>query len=186
MKKTCTKCGIEYPATVKFFYRDKYTKDGLVVHCKRCKAAYMRQYQQTEEGRKSTRKGAIKYYHTEKGKETSRKAGKKYCRSFKGHLTRIFRGMVSRCTNSKNDSYKHYGQRGIKCLFQSATDFIKHVTNQLKITKLEQIEGLQIDRINNDGHYEPGNIRWVRPKVNSNNRRPYNIVRERNKLGRFA
>ena len=40
----------------------------------------------------------------------------------------------------------------------------------LGITKLEQIKGLTIDRIDNDGHYEPGNIQFISHKLNCNNK----------------
>ncbi|KKK99325.1 hypothetical protein LCGC14_2633830, partial [marine sediment metagenome] len=75
-------------------------------------------------------------------------------------------------------AYKNYGGRGIENKFKSLDDFRCYVTDFLGITEFEQIKGLQIDRIDNDGDYKPGNMRFVTAKVNSNNRR--NSKRKRN------
>lgn len=77
----------------------------------------------------------------------------------------------SRCNNPTDSDYKYYGGRDIQNLFTSSGDFVNHVMNDLGIIELSQIDGLQIDRINNNGNYKPGNIHFVTPKENSNNRR---------------
>ena len=92
-----------------------------------------------------------------------------YYKIFNRYLRRIYSGMKRRCNYPKMCNYHRYGGRGIKCLFKSADEFVDYVTGTLGIKYMSQIEGLQIDRINNDGNYEPGNIRFVTPKVNSNN-----------------
>jgi hypothetical protein len=62
--------------------------------------------------------------------------------------------------------YHRYGGRGITICDEWKDSFIKFyewvVTNGYK-------EGLQIDRIDNDGNYEPGNCRFVTARVNSHN-----------------
>src|SRR5208337_4915723 len=70
----------------------------------------------------------------------------------------------SRCTNPKETSYHEYGGRGIKFLFTSFDVFLKEVG-------LRPSPNHRLDRINNDGHYEPGNIRWVSPSVSVVNQR---------------
>ena len=81
-------------------------------------------------------------------------------------LYRVWHTMRSRCTNHKVHSYKHYGGRGIRVCkrWQKFQNFYNDVHKGYK-------PGLQLDRINNDGHYEPGNVRWVTAKRNARNKR---------------
>ena len=113
--------------------------------------------------------------HDKKYRQTHRieRAGyqQKYYRTLIGRLVTLFSNMKGRCNNPKHISYKYYGYRGIKSHFQSSQELIDYVVNNLGYDTYEKIKGLQIDRINNDGHYEPGNIRLVTAKENANNRR---------------
>lgn len=47
-QKRCSKCGIEYPATAEYFYRDKCSKDGLRVQCKSCRCKHQQTYYHNE------------------------------------------------------------------------------------------------------------------------------------------
>ena len=84
----------------------------------------------------------------------------------------IWRGMKSRCENPNVSSYKNYGGRGIKVCqsWQAFSSFFEWATRN----GWEQ--GVQIDRINNDGDYEPENCRFSTAKQNSNNRRTSRFV----------
>ena len=73
----------------------------------------------------------------------------------------------NRCENPNHKMYKYYGGRGIEFRFSSYSEFVEYVV-KLPNASL----ALDIDRINNDGHYEVGNIRWVTHKENLNNKRP--------------
>ena len=82
-------------------------------------------------------------------------------------LYHIREGMLSRCNNPNSPSYKHYGGRGIKVCddWHNPVKFIDWaIANGYK-------EGLKIDRIDNNGNYEPNNCRWTTMKVNANNMR---------------
>jgi hypothetical protein len=65
-----------------------------------------------------------------------------------------FRGAKQRCLNPKNPNYHNYGGRGIKFLLTSVEDIVKDIG-------MRPSANHSIDRINNDGHYEVGNIRWA-------------------------
>lgn len=85
-----------------------------------------------------------------------------------GHsLYNVAHDIMYRCNNKKYKRYHDYGGRGIECLLG---DNIEDV-----IRALESIdgyfEGAQIDRIDNDGHYEIGNLRWVTHSENQHNKR---------------
>ena len=145
---------------------------------------YVKQYRLTEKGREVGRNADRKYYknHREKICEKNKQRRQKQCNTLVGRLREVYRGLNRRCNEPSNDSYKRYGGRGIKNNFKHFDEFLAHIILDLEITELKQIKELQIDRIDNDGHYEPGNIRFVTAKVNCNNR---NTFRERDKLGRF-
>ena len=141
--KTCSKCKIE--KSTANFSKDRSRKSGLTRWCKSCVKAR----QQSPAGKASTKRSKVKYYDT-----------------IKGHLAYVYTGMKQRCNNPKCPRYKDYGGRGVRCLFQSLNDFRDYVINVLKVDP----RGLQIDRINNNGNYEPCNIRFCTAKVNCNNR----------------
>lgn len=78
--------------------------------------------------------------------------------------------MKQRCFNPNNPSYKHYGGRGISVCQSWRDDF----DNFLADMGPRPSPRHSIDRIDNDGNYEPGNCRWADKKtqrVNGRGRR---------------
>lgn len=75
----------------------------------------------------------------------------------------VWTGVKQRCLNSKTKDYERYGGRGITICDEWKKDFVTFynwaMNNGYK-------EGLEIDRIDNDGNYEPKNCRFVTPTVN--------------------
>lgn len=86
-------------------------------------------------------------------------------------VRRKYYALNYRCNNPNYSQYSDYGGRGIRNLFTSLEHFLNYVINELGITQLSQIDGLVLDRIDNNGNYEPGNIRFVTHSESQYNRR---------------
>ncbi len=71
-----------------------------------------------------------------------------------------------RCFNPKDISYKNYGARGITVCDEWLDIFVFK-----KWFDSNYVNGYEIDRIDNDGNYEPDNCRFVTPSSNMKNRR---------------
>lgn len=70
-----------------------------------------------------------------------------------------------RCTNIKDKKWKHYGGRGIEFCFTSFEQFFTELGPRPSAKH-------SLDRWpNNDGHYEPGNVRWATVSEQQRNRR---------------
>lgn len=83
-------------------------------------------------------------------------------------IRKIFYKMKSRCYKENDTSYYDYGGRGIKICKQWLNDINKFICWSLTHGYSPMLE---IDRINNNGNYEPKNCRWVDKYTQANNKR---------------
>lgn len=86
------------------------------------------------------------------------------------YLYKTWQNIKYRTTNVKSKDYKNYGGRGISMYEKWHNNFYEfqaYILNELG----ERMAGCSLDRIDNDGNYEPGNIRWSTFKDQISNRR---------------
>ena len=77
-----------------------------------------------------------------------------------------------RCENPKCKNFKDYGARGIKFLFRSFEEFYASVGPRPSGKTASGFALFSLDRWpNNDGNYEPGNVRWATATEQAHNRR---------------
>ena len=81
-------------------------------------------------------------------------------------LHNLWMNMKQRCSNPRNKRAERYSQRGILVCFEWSV----YETFRDWAVSHGYEPGLQIDRIDNDGNYEPNNCRFVEPIAQQNNR----------------
>lgn len=77
-----------------------------------------------------------------------------------------FNNAKNRCNNPNDKYYSDYGNRGIEFRFNSFEEFLAEIGEKPKPKELYSVE-----RINNEGHYESGNIKWALANEQSRNKR---------------
>lgn len=88
------------------------------------------------------------------------------------HLLSICIGAKQRCTNAKAVGYENYGGSGIKFLFDTPTSMAEWVYTNLGD---RPSHNHSIDRIDNNRHYEAGNLRWATRAEQNANKRAYKV-----------
>lgn len=99
--------------------------------------------------------------HLEKNKEMFTKHGE-----YKTKLFAIHQAMLRRCTTPTHKNYHLYGGRGITV----CVDWQDYVVFKKWAENSGYMEGLTLDRKNNNGNYEPENCRWATRITQSRNR----------------
>lgn len=85
----------------------------------------------------------------------------------KARIYRVWHSMRERCEDPKNRAYENYGGRGIVV----CDEWKEYLPFRNWALSNGYMQGLTIDRKNNDGNYEPLNCRFVTPAVQSRNKR---------------
>lgn len=140
-------CGAEYEARI------KHLLQGRIVSCG-CK----RRDQVGEMGRELA------------GRYQPFAAAASVTHGMKKHpLYTTWRNMLIRCENTQHDRYPDWGGRGIKVCerWHDVHLFVEDIERDLG----PRPDGMSIDRIDNDGNYEPGNVRWATPSQQARNQR---------------
>lgn len=88
-------------------------------------------------------------------------------------LYRVWDGIVQRCYNQKAKNYHNYGCRGIT-MFEPWRNSFTSFESYCLAKGWEP--GLQVDRIDNEDGYYPGNIRFVTSAENLRNKRSNNLI----------
>ena len=132
------------------------------------KAEYMKKYR--KEGR---RKAYDDKRNADEYKLHKEEHIKRSTASCNRPLYRTWSSMKQRCLNPKHEAYPNYGGRGIKVCdrWMNYDIYIEDILKKIG----PKPEDKSLDRIDNEGHYEPDNVRWATRKEQNNNKRKENV-----------
>lgn len=161
---------------IRFLKRNKYSKQIWLFECI-CGNTYEGQLTLVKSGRVKSC-GCFR-------SETTRKIGqeRKTHKLTHHRLYNIWCGIKKRCYNKKHIAYSNYGGRGItlcdiwKFDFQEFYDWA--IENGYQ-------DDLSIDRIDNDGNYEPSNCRWATDLEQSQHKRTNKLITYNNKTQTYS
>ncbi len=94
----------------------------------------------------------------------------KHGESLNGKKTKEFRAyshMKERCLNKDHKEYKNYGGRGIKVCSRWIESYVNFINDVGRSPSSKH----SLDRENNEGNYEPSNVRWTTSKTQNRNKR---------------
>lgn len=91
-------------------------------------------------------------------------------------LYSIYRNMITRCEYADAINFKYYGARGIRICPEW-----RHNFGAFKAWALSHgyADNLTIDRVDNDGNYEPSNCRWITRAENAQKANATRLLKER-------
>lgn len=148
-KKVCIKCNEEKELS-------KFQKNGKYYHswCKQCCKEYHQEWYQKNKIRKDKQNKEWRLKNLVQVKENSKRNYIKMLQKepWKQH----YKASEQRCNNPNRTGYEHYGGKGIE--FRMTLEDFKYLWFRDEAWELERPS---IDRIDNDGHYELSNCRFI-------------------------
>lgn len=88
---------------------------------------------------------------------------------------RAYHAAKGRCNNPDNEAYLDYGGRGVTFCFTSFEEFYADVGPRPEGTDNKGKSLWSLNRIDNNGNYEPGNVEWTDRSTQMSNRRPFKL-----------